>query len=95
MEFQLSNGLNKSRGGDSMIRTSMQGRELTDEEIKRYKEYRNVSNIAYMKEPVVNKPTTQVGYNENGSIKEVEIRPFIYELNDAPDTKEAKNQSKL
>jgi hypothetical protein len=80
---------------ESLIRTSMKGRELTDEEIKNYKEFRNVSNIAYMKEPVVNKPTTQVGYNEDGSIKEVEIRPFIYELNDAPDTKEAKNQKNV
>jgi hypothetical protein len=65
-----------------MIRTSMQGRELTDEEIKNLKEYRNVSNIAYRKEPTVNKPTTQIGYNENGSIKEVEIRPQIFELNE-------------
>ena len=63
-----------------MIRTSMKGRELTEDEIKNYKEYRNVSNIAYNKETTVNKPTMQVGYNENGSIKEVEIRPFIYEL---------------
>jgi hypothetical protein len=70
-----------------MIRTSMQGRELTPDEIKRYKEYRNVSDIAYRKEPTVNKPTTQVGYNENGSIKEVEIEPQIYELNNVVDTK--------
>jgi hypothetical protein len=71
-----------------MIRTSMKGRELTDEEIKDLKEFRNVSNVAYHKETTVNKPTMQVGYNENGSIKEVEIRPFIYELNDASDIKE-------
>lgn len=65
----------------------MQGRELTDEEIKNYKEYRNVSNIAYRKEPTINKPTTQVGYNEDGTIKEVEIEPQIYELNNSIDTK--------
>lgn len=70
-----------------MIRTSMKGRELTKDEIKHYKEFRNVSNIAYRKEPTINKPTTQVGYNENGSIKEVEIEPQIYELNDSIDTK--------
>jgi hypothetical protein len=70
-----------------MIRTSMKGRELTDEEIKHYKEERNVSNIAYRKEPVINKPTSQVGYNENGTIKEVEIKPHIYELNNTIDTK--------
>lgn len=75
-----------------MIRTSMKGRELTEEEIKRYKEYNNVSNIAYRKDPVVNKPTTQVGYNKNGSIKEVEIEPQIYELNNAVDIKERKEE---
>jgi hypothetical protein len=66
----------------------MKGRELTEDEIKRYKEYRNVSNIAYRKERTINKPTTQVGYNENGSIKEVEIKPHIYELNGSIDIKE-------
>jgi hypothetical protein len=70
-----------------MRRYSMQGRELTDDEIKNLKEYRNVSNIAYRKEPTINKPTTQVGYNEDGTIKEVEIEPQIYELNDSVDTK--------
>lgn len=60
-----------------MSRTSMKGRELTKEEIKNYKEHRNVSNIAYRKEQTINRPTTQIGYNENGTIKEVEIRPFI------------------
>ncbi|MBL4934831.1 hypothetical protein JK636_03560 [Clostridium sp. YIM B02515] len=73
---------------EEMIRTSMKGRELTDEEIERYKEEINVSNIAYMKTPIVNRPTTQVGYNENGSIKEVEIKPQIFELNGTADTKE-------
>ena len=73
-----------------MIRTSMKGRELTHDEIKNYKEYTNVSNIAYRKETTVNKPTMQVGYNENSTIKEVEIKPFIYELNGTPDTKELK-----
>ncbi|MCM8710354.1 hypothetical protein M2651_04850 [Clostridium sp. SYSU_GA19001] len=70
-----------------MIRTSMKGRELTSEEIKSYKEHNNVSNIAYTKEPTVNRPTTQVGYNENCSIKEVNIKPHIYELNNVIDTK--------
>jgi hypothetical protein len=73
-----------------MIRTSMKGRELTYDEIKNYKEYRNVSNIAYTKETTDNKPTMQVGYNENGSIKEVEIKPFMYELDGEPDAKEFK-----
>ena len=73
-----------------MIRTSLKGRQLTEEEIKNLKEYTNVSNIAYMKEPIVNKPTTQVGYNDNGSIKEVEIMPQIYELNGEIDIKEHK-----
>lgn len=71
-----------------MERPKMVGRQLTDEEVKNYKEERNVSNIAYMKEPVVNKPTTQVGYNENGTIKEVEIKPQVYELNNEVDFKE-------
>jgi hypothetical protein len=71
-----------------MIRTSMKGRELSQEEIKDYKEFTNVSNIAYTKGTTVNKPTMQVGYNENGTIKEVEIRPFIYELNGSLDIKE-------
>jgi hypothetical protein len=78
-----------------MIRTSMKGRELTDEEIKNFKEFRNVSNIAYHKERTINRPTTQVGYNDNGSIKEVEIRPFIYELNGVQDTKEAKGRDSV
>lgn len=73
---------------EMLVRTSMQGRELTDEEIKNYKEYRNVSNIAYNKESTINKPTMQIGYNENGSIKEVEIGSFVYELNNKRDTKE-------
>ena len=63
-----------------MVRPSMKGRELTEDEIKDYKEYRNVSNIAYHKEATVNRPTTQIGYNENGTIKEVEIKPFIYDI---------------
>lgn len=71
-----------------LVRTSMQGRELTNDEIRNYKEYRNVSNIAYTKETTINKPTMQIGYNENGSIKEVEIRPFVYELNNKRDTRE-------
>ncbi len=73
-----------------MSRFSMKGRELTEDEIKNYKEYRNVSNIAYTKESTVNSPTMQVGYNENGSIKEVPIKPFIYELNGLLDPKEIK-----
>ena len=73
-----------------MSTTSMKGRELTNDEINNYKDHVNVSNIAYRKETTVNKPTTQVGYNENGSIKEVEIKPFIFELNGSPDIKELK-----
>jgi hypothetical protein len=73
-----------------MTRISMKGRELNKDEIKSYKEFRNVSNIAYTKGTTVNKPTMQVGYNENGTIKEVEIRPFIYELNGSADIKELK-----
>lgn len=75
-----------------MIRTSMKGRELTPKEIKNYKEYRNVSGIAYRKEPTVNKPTTQVGYNENGTIKEIEIEPHIYDLNNKIDIKHSKGE---
>ena len=70
-----------------MTRTSMKGRVLTKDEIMDYKEDRNVSNIAYTKETTINKPTSQVGYNENGSIKEVEIKPQIFEINDSIDTK--------
>lgn len=77
-----------------MIRTSMQGRELTPEEIKNYKEHRNVSGIAYRKEPVVNKPTTQVGYNEDGTIKRVQIEPQIYDLNNRIDVKHDKGEFK-
>ena len=73
-----------------MSTTSMKGRELTNDEINNYKDHVNVSNIAYRKETTVNKPTTQVGYNENGSIKEVEIKPFIFELNGSLDIKELK-----
>ncbi|ERI90949.1 hypothetical protein HMPREF1982_03510 [Clostridiales bacterium oral taxon 876 str. F0540] len=72
----------------------MKGRELTDEEIKNYKEERNVSNIAYMKDTIVNKPTTQIGYNEDGSINEVEIKPQIFELNGVVDTKEERAYDK-
>lgn len=77
-----------------MARESMKGRELTEEEIKHYKEYGNVSNIAYRKEHAVIKPTTQVGYNEDGSIKEVEIEPQIYELNSEIDIKNYKGELK-
>lgn len=77
-----------------MIRTSMQGRELTSDEIKNYKEYRNVSNIAYKNEPTVNKPTTQIGYNKNGTIKEVEIGPKVYEINNKLDIKHYKGDYK-
>lgn len=76
-----------------MIRTSMKGRELPEEEIENYKANQNVSDIAYRKETITNRPTMQVGYNENGTIKEVEIEPQIYELNSSLDIKSKKGVS--
>lgn len=55
----------------------MKGRALPEEEIERLKAKRNISLIAYRKEPVHNVPTTQIGYNEDGTIKEVEIKPIM------------------
>lgn len=59
------------------MRYHMKGKELDRDELESLIDRNNVSGIINMKPAVKNVPTMQVGHNDDGTIKEIEINPKI------------------
>lgn len=67
------------------MKRHMIGKEISDERLKEIKELNEANRSMENLKTVDIKPTTQTGYNEDGTIKEEKIKPFIYEVNGIKD----------
>lgn len=63
-----------------MVKARMEGRKIPDEEIQKMKEGMDFDRVAYRKQKSDNPPTMQTGHNEDLTIREEEIKPFVYEI---------------
>lgn len=59
------------------MRYRMKGKEMDKNELESLIDRNNVSGIINLKPPSKNVPTMQIGHNEDGTIKEIEINPKI------------------
>ena len=62
----------------------MKGREIEPEKLQDIVDKNNVSGIIDQKPDIVNEPTTQDGYNEDGTIKEIKVEDTIVDYGDFP-----------
>lgn len=67
------------------MKRHMIGKQISDEELDKRKEINEANRTIEKIETMEIKPTMQTGYNKDGTIKEKEIKPFIYELNNIKD----------
>lgn len=63
----------------------MIGQKISEEKLKERKEINEANRSQYELNTTEIKPTMQTGYNEDGTIKEEKIKPFMYELNGIKD----------
>lgn len=67
------------------MKRHMIGNNISDEALHERMEINKANRTANKIKTVEIKPTMQTGYNEDGTIKEEEIKPFMYELNGIKD----------
>ncbi|WML35738.1 hypothetical protein [Clostridium sp. OS1-26] len=67
------------------MKRHMIGQQISEERLKEIKDINEANRSADEIETIEIKPTMQTGYNKDGTIKEEEIRPFMYELNGIKD----------
>ncbi|MBV7275288.1 hypothetical protein [Clostridium thailandense] len=67
------------------MKRHMIGNNISDEALHKRMEINKANRTTNKIKTVEIKPTMQTGYNEDGTIKEEEIKPFMYELNGIKD----------
>lgn len=63
----------------------MIGQQISEETLEERKNINEANRSANELNTIKIKPTMQTGYNKDGTIKEEEIKPFMYELNGIKD----------
>lgn len=69
------------------MKRHMVGNNISDETLRERININEANRSADKINTVEIKPTMQTGYNEDGTIKEEEIKSFMYELNGKKDNK--------
>lgn len=69
----------------NFMKKHMIGSKISKEELDERMEINEANRSTDKLNTIEIKATMQTGYNEDGTIKEEEIRPFMYELNNKKD----------
>lgn len=67
------------------MKRHMIGQQISKETLVERKNINEANRAADEIKTIEIKPTMQTGYNKDGTIKEEEIKPFMYELNGIKD----------
>lgn len=67
------------------MKRHMIGQQISEERLREIKDINEANRAADEIKTIEIKPTMQTGYNKDGTIKEEEINPFMYELNGIKD----------
>lgn len=67
------------------MKRHMIGQQISEEKLEEIKDINEANRSADEIKTIEIKPTMQTGYNKDGTIKEEEIKPFMYELNGIKD----------
>lgn len=71
--------------GSDFVKRQMIGKEVTKRELEELKNINEVNRFPDRRREEKNVPTMQTGLNSDGTIKEEEIQPYIYEINGIKD----------
>ena len=66
------------------MKPHMKGREIEPGKLQDIVDKNNVSGIIDQKSDTINEPTTQDGYNEDGTIKEIKTENVISDYGNLP-----------
>jgi hypothetical protein len=64
-----------------MVKPHMIGKEISGEELEKIIQINEANRSQEQLKTIENFPTMQTGYNEDGTIREERIKPYVYELN--------------
>lgn len=71
--------------GSGFVKRKMIGKEVTKHELEEIKSINEVNRFSDRRREEKNVPTMQTGLNSDGTIKQEEIEPQMYELNGVKD----------